>query len=57
MLKQILEHGVGVAAGLLVGIVLVFWIKPTTTGGVGLLILVAVLSAYVLERVYFALFR
>jgi hypothetical protein len=36
--------GATTAVGILLGILLVVWIEPTTTGGMGLIIAVAVLA-------------
>jgi hypothetical protein len=51
MFELLKQHNVPGALGFLLGIALVAWIQPTTTAGVGLLILVSMLICIVLASV------
>lgn len=47
MLETLKGFGVPVAIGLLMGLLAVWWVDPTTTGGIALLIVIAVALAVV----------
>jgi len=51
MFELLKQHNLPGALGILLGIALAAWIQPTTTAGVGLLILVSILICIVLASV------
>ena len=56
MIDAIVKLGGWGGIGLLGGIALVIWIEPTSTGGIGLIVLVAIVFAMVVGYILSALF-
>ena len=56
MIMKLKDLGISGSIGLLAGIALVTWIEPTTPGGAGLILVVAVLVAFVVGGIV-ALFK
>lgn len=51
MFELLKQNNVAGTIGVLLGIALVAWVQPTTTAGVGLLMLVSILTCIVLASV------
>ena len=51
-MEFIKELGIGGSIGLLVGIALVSWVEPATTGGIGLLLIVGTLVGMIVGGIW-----
>jgi ABC-type antimicrobial peptide transport system permease subunit len=55
MLDTIGKLGIGGGIGVLIGIVMVLWVKPTTNGGTAILIVIPVIACTIISGIISAL--